>query len=63
MEAGAVPQNWPALVKYSPEQSTDEYFSLAETWSTSNSDAIADTVNDPFAIVVPDHSNATPPYN
>ena len=58
-----MPPNWPDLVKDSSERATDEYFSLAETWSKSNYDVIADPVNDPFAIVVPDQSNATPPDN
>ena len=61
MEAGEVPPNWPDLVKYSSEWATDEDFSLAEIWYTSNSDAIADPANYPFAIIVPDHSNVTPP--
>ena len=63
MEAGEVPQNCPALVKHLYERATDEDFSLGETWSTSNSDAIVYPVNDRFAIVVPDQSNATPPEN
>ena len=41
------------------ERANDEDFSLSETWSTSNSDAIADQVNDPLIIVSPDQSNAT----
>ena len=61
MEAGEVPLDWSALVKYSSERATNEDFSLSETWSTSNSDAIADPVNDPFAIVVPYQSNEKPP--
>ena len=63
MEVGAVPPNWPALVKYSSERATNEDFSLSETWSPSNSNAITDPANDPFAIVVPDHSNTTPLEN
>ena len=58
-----MPPNCPALIKYSYERATDEYFSLAETWSTSTSDAIADPVNGPLAIVVPYQSNETPPEN
>ena len=61
MEVRVVPPNCPALVKYSSERANDEDFSLAETWYTSNSDAIADPANYPFAIIVPDHSNVTPP--
>ena len=63
MEAGSVPPNWLVLIKYSYERATDEDFSLAETRSTSTSDAIADPVNDPFVIVLPDEYNATPLYN
>ena len=61
MEEGAVPPNWPALVKYSSEWATNEDFILAETWSTSDSDAISDPVNDKFSVVVPDQSNETSP--
>ena len=63
MEVRVVPPNCPALVKYSSERATNEDFSLAETWSTSNSYVIADPVNYPFSILVPDQSNATPPEN
>ena len=63
MEAGVVPLNLPAPVKYSSERATSENFSLAEKWSTSNYDSIADPVHDPFSIVVPNKSNATPPDN
>ena len=63
MEAGAEPPNLPSLVKYSSERATNEDFSRAETCSTSNSDVIADPVNDPFDISLPDQSNATTPEN